>query len=53
MYGKSAWNNGKKHSPETKKKISENNGNKLSKEVIETRLIDFNMIDKKMGILLH
>ena len=51
MYGKIPWNNGRKQSSETKKKISENNGNRLSKEVIESRLIDFNMIDKKYGYI--
>lgn len=40
---------GRKTSDETKKLISENNGNKLSEIEIEKRLSDLNIIDKKRG----
>lgn len=42
---------GKKHSIQTKNKISENNGNKLSKEEILNRIEDYSRIDKKRGYI--
>lgn len=40
---------GKKHSKETKKKLSENNGNKLDLFVKLQRVIDYNNIEKNKG----
>lgn len=40
---------GKRHSLESKKKISENNGSNLSSSVIKSRIRDFQEIDKSWG----
>lgn len=42
---------GKHHTEETKRKISENNGAKLSDDVIQNRIKDFNNIEKKRGYI--
>lgn len=53
-YGKLAWNHGKKQSKqskETRDKISKNNGNKLTNNTINTRLIDLENTKKTRGYI--
>jgi len=50
-YGKTPWNKGIPRSNETKKKISENNANKLSKSIINSRLEDLKDIKKTYGYI--
>ena len=54
--GEWAWNyhdgfKGKKHSEEAKRKISENNGMKLDPSVIQSRIDQYNAIEKKWGYI--
>lgn len=42
---------GKTHTLEAREKISKNNGNALTKEVIDKRINDFNLIEKKRGYI--
>lgn len=51
MYGKSPWNKGISLSIETRNKISQNNGNKLSDELITNRLIDLKNSELKRGYI--
>jgi hypothetical protein len=51
MYGKSPWNKGISLSIETRNKISQNNGNKLSDELIKNRLIDLEFSELKRGYI--
>lgn len=50
-YGKTPWNKGLKTPEETKKKISENNGNKLPKHIVKERIKDVESIEKKRGYI--
>ena len=54
--GEWAWNyhdgfKGKKHSEESKRKISENNGMRLDPTIIQNRIDQYNVIEKKWGYI--
>ena len=42
---------GKKHTPESRKKISENNGAKLDQSIFNSRVLDYQNIEKKRGYI--